>query len=122
LADARNPTQAGNNGTAQRKEQFAASVLAMLFPRSSIAGGSFWNYDPKIGTGDAVYASSGSELADRLKLHQQRLNKLGVAGCPSYTAADGCPKGCAEAVICGKPFANAPVSNFPLETNCPYHF
>ena len=152
-----------------RAAQFATSALAMIFPRSSIAAGSFWNYRGygtfrlnfhrfdrfeldlrgHIHVQGAAFSClplkwadmvlffdvyghfsnfrgldlrAGGELWQRLSRFHDHLSGRGVAGCPTFSAADPCPQGCSEAAICGKPFPSAPQSPFPLEAHCPYHF
>ena len=106
----------GLEGSDERQAQFATSATAMLFPRVSVAAGSFWNYQKQLKMGDS---RTRGELWERLALHAALLKRRGVVGCPMF--GNICSDGCSEAAICGKGFHDAPVSRYPLEGNCPYH-
>lgn len=104
----------GFNASAALDAQFAASAMAMLFPRAAIAAGSFWRHDASLDLG------RGGPLWRRLAAHDSRLRAAAINGCPVF--AGSCPLGCTEAAACGVPYAHPPSAELPLEKACPYHF
>ena len=76
----------------QRDADFANSTSSTIWPRASIAAGSFWNFDARM-------RADSAEFAGLLRREAARLAARGVAVCPCSTPTRN---GCWQSEFCGR--------------------
>lgn len=103
--------------TSMFDEEFEQSLLAAIFPKATVAAGSFYRFVD--GLDDPLDRGAG-EVWKLVATHSKRLATRGVQGCPLFGEAGSCDLGCSEAARCGQWYPHVNTSE-PLESGCPYH-
>merc|ERR1711920_417199 len=66
----------------ERDSEFSNSTSSMIWPRTAIAAGSFWRYDPNLASTDDLFASVLAQAQNQL---DDRLAEWSVGSCACTT-------------------------------------
>ena len=75
--------------------EFAASIAGVMFPRTAVGAGSFWNFQPGLDAKSSAFSAV-------VRAQNERMAARGL---------DSCPEGCACETLtrCGKPYIRNPM-------------